>query len=112
MKILLDECLPRRLREDLPGHEVMTVTAMGWAGVKNGALLRLAEDSFDVFITVDRHIEYQQPLSQLGIAIVILTAVSNRHGTLRPLMPDVLVALETIQAGQVMQIGSGRTANP
>ena len=61
MRILLDECLPRRLRRGLPGHEVRTVQELGWAGTKNGALLRRAmAEGFEVFVTVDRNLEYQQ----------------------------------------------------
>lgn len=60
MRVLLDECVPRALRQDLPGHDVKTVGEAGWAGVKNGALLRLAETAFDVLLTVDRNLEYQQ----------------------------------------------------
>jgi predicted nuclease of predicted toxin-antitoxin system len=60
MRVLLDECVPRALRDELPGHEVRTVAEYGWAGVKNGELLRLAANSFDVLLTVDRNLEYQQ----------------------------------------------------
>jgi len=62
MNLLLDECLPRKLKDDLPGHAVSTVLEMGWAGTKNGTLLRLAETAFEVFITADRNVEYQQNL--------------------------------------------------
>ena len=60
MRVLLDECVPRALRDDIRGHEVQTVAEAGWAGVKNGELLRLAAAAFDVLITVDRNLEYQQ----------------------------------------------------
>jgi hypothetical protein len=60
MRVLLDECVPRALRNDIPGHEVRTVADIGWAGVKNGELLRLAAAEFDLLITVDRNLEYQQ----------------------------------------------------
>ena len=60
MRVLLDECVPRALRNDLPGHEVKTVAELGWAGVRNGELLRRAAAAFDVLITVDRNLEYQQ----------------------------------------------------
>jgi len=74
MKILLDECLPRQLRHDLPDHDVTTVAAMGWAGTKNGALLRLAASDFDVFITIDRNIAYQQRLQMPNMAVILLVA--------------------------------------
>ena len=60
MRILLDECVPRKLTRELPGHECRTVTEMGWAGIKNGRLLRLAENQFDVFLTADQNLQYQQ----------------------------------------------------
>jgi hypothetical protein len=62
MRVLLDECVPRALRDDIPGHEVKTVAEAGWAGVKNGELLRLAAAQFDLLLTVDRSLEYQQNL--------------------------------------------------
>ena len=104
MRVLLDECLPRKLREDLPGHEVSTVPEMGWRGVKNGVLLRLAEASFDVFVTADQGIEYQRSLVSTRLAIVILVALNNRLATLRPLMPGVLIALPNALPGDVVRI--------
>ena len=59
MRVLLDECVPRALRDDIPGHEVRTVAEAGWAGVKNGELLRLAAGQFDLLLTVDRSVEHQ-----------------------------------------------------
>jgi hypothetical protein len=105
MRILLDECMPRRLRRELPGHEVITVQEAGWAGRTNGELLRLAERQFDAFITVDRGIGHQQPLTRLNIAVIILAAPSNRLGHLRPLMPAVAAALEHVRPGHVVGIG-------
>ena len=66
MRVLLDECLPRRLRAELTGHDVSTVPEMGWAGVQNGELLSLAAATFDVFLTVDSSIEYQQDVPAFG----------------------------------------------
>ena len=60
MRLLLDECVPARLKRALPDHEVSTVVAQGWSGVKNGKLLRLASQGFDAFITVDKNLPYQQ----------------------------------------------------
>ncbi|MGB6362765.1 MAG: DUF5615 family PIN-like protein, partial [Thermoanaerobaculia bacterium] len=71
MRVLLDECLPRRLKHELPDHEVRTAPEMGWAGVENGELLRQASGEFDVFITVDRSLEFQQNLSDLAFGIVV-----------------------------------------
>src|SRR5689334_11861782 len=102
MRILLDECLPRQLRRDLIGHESATVGSMGWAGTKNGALLRRAESQFDVFLTADRNLQHQQNLQNLQIAIVVMVAADTQVETLRPLIPQVLVALQTIRPGEVI----------
>lgn len=104
MNVLLDECLPRRLKRELPGHAVSTVPEMGWAGTKNGALLHLAETTFEVFVTIDQNVAYQQNLRSVVLGIVILVAANNRLETLRPLMPQVAVALRTIQPGDLVRI--------
>ncbi len=106
MRVLLDECVPRKLRPELPGHEVKTVAEMGWSGMKNGALLRLEAAEVDVFLTVDQGIPYQQDLPGLDVALVIVRAPSNDINDLRPRMPEVLRALETIQPGQVVHVGA------
>jgi predicted nuclease of predicted toxin-antitoxin system len=99
MKVLLDECLPRRLRRTLPGHDVMTVPEAGWAGTKNGALLRLAETTFDVFVTADQNVEYQQNLRSTILGIIVLIAPNNRFLTLEPLMPAVPYCVTHICSG-------------
>lgn len=71
MRVLLDECVPRSLRRELPDPEVSTVAEAGWPGVKNGALLKLAAQAFDAVVTVDRNLQYQQNLAGLEIAVVI-----------------------------------------
>ena len=78
MRILLDEDLPRRLAALLVGHEVSTVQRSGWTGIKNGELLRLAATDFDVFVSMDGNLEFQQNVSALPIAVLIVQAVSNR----------------------------------
>jgi predicted nuclease of predicted toxin-antitoxin system len=100
MKILLDECIDRKLAKDFAGYEVKTVPQMGWAGVKNGQLLALAETEFDIFITVDRNLSFQQNLPQFDIAIIVLQASSNRLAELKPLVPKVLAILATAAKGQ------------
>jgi predicted nuclease of predicted toxin-antitoxin system len=107
MRVLLDECLPRRLRREWPDHEVQTVTEMGWSGKKNGELLRLmASQRFDVFVTVDRNLRHQQNLRSAGIGLVVLIAASNRIADLRPLAPSVQSALESIAPGDVVEISA------
>jgi predicted nuclease of predicted toxin-antitoxin system len=103
MRILLDECLPARLRRDLRGHEVQTVPRAGWAGIKNGTLLRLVANSgkFDVFLTMDKNLPHQQKLTGLPFAIVVLRARSNRFEDTHPLMPKVFRQLAGFQPGHV-----------
>ena len=100
MKILLDECVDRRFAKELPGHFVQTVPQAGWAGKKNGELLALAEKEFDAFITVDRNLVFQQNLTALNIAVVILQARSNRLADLVPLAPKVLSILPSVSKGR------------
>jgi len=99
VRILLDENLDWRLRRDLPGHEVESVPLIGWAGLKNGALLQRAEKQFDVLITMDNKMRYDQNLSRYAIAVIALEAVSNRLADTRPLMPKVLSLLASAKAG-------------
>jgi hypothetical protein len=105
MRVLLDECVPRALRNDIPGHEVKTVAEVGWAGVKNGELLRLAAAEFDLLITVDRNLEYQQNFEGLSLAVIVVHASSNDIAVLRPLMPAVLVAIAQMEPGVVAHVG-------
>ena len=107
MRVLLDECVPRRLRRELPGHEVFTVTERGWSGVKNGELLTLADAEFDVFLTVDQNLKYQQNLTAFHIAIILLTARNSRLQTLLPLAPELREALDRIKAGEFVRLGGG-----
>ncbi len=93
MRILLDECIDRRLAKEVVGHEVMTVPQMGWAAVKNGDLLTLAQDQFDVFVTVDRNLFFQQNSPQFNIAVVILQGLTNRLKDLQLLVPKLLTIL-------------------
>lgn len=104
MRILLDESVPRTLARELTGHEVQTVQRLGWAGLKNGALLQRATGEYDVLITGDRNLEYQQNLTRLQIAIVVLVATSNRIEALKPLVPELLRALISIRPGQIVHV--------
>jgi len=105
MKLLLDECLPRKLKNHLPGHECHTVPEAGWAGKKNGELLVLAENSgFEVFLTLDRGLEYEQNLKRRGIAIVLIAAESSQLADLLPRMPAVLDVVRSIRAGQLIHV--------
>lgn len=106
MKLLFDECIDRKFTREFVGYEVKTVPQMGWAGVKNGQLLALAEAEFDVFITVDRNLSFQQNLSQFNIAVIVLQAPSNRLAELKPLVPDVLAILATAAKGQATVVSA------
>ena len=86
MRLLLDESIPRKLRGYLPKHTVKTVVEMGWSGVKNGKLLALASNDFDVFVTVDQNLPYQQNLVTLPVSVVVFAAHSNELSALLPLV--------------------------
>jgi predicted nuclease of predicted toxin-antitoxin system len=87
MRLLLDECVPARLRRSLPLHEASTVGIEGWSGIKNGKLLALAAQRFDAFITVDKNLPYQQNTSALPVAVLVLDTLSNELPYLLPLIP-------------------------
>ena len=108
MKILLDECIDRRLAGDVTGHDVKTVPQMGWATIKNGELLALAEQAFDVFVTVDRNLSFQQHLPRYDIAVIILRAPTNRLKDLRPLLPKLLESLPTAKRGEALLVSGER----
>lgn len=105
MRLLLDECVPRRLRRELPGHDVRTVQEAGWAGVRNGALLRAADGQFEALLTVDQGVEHQQNFTGLRIGAVIMVALSNDIDDLRPLVPAALDALDGLQPGEIKRVG-------
>ena len=107
MKVLLDECVPRKLRRELAGHEVITVTERGWSGIKNGELLELAEAEFEIFLTVDQNLKYQQNLKAFNVGVILLVARNNRLKTLLPLMPEAREALENIKTGDFVRVGGG-----
>ncbi|MEQ1852089.1 MAG: DUF5615 family PIN-like protein [Chthoniobacteraceae bacterium] len=101
MRVLLDECLDWRLARSMPGHTVTSVQRMGWAGVKNGRLLALAEQQFDVFLTGDRNLSYQQDIPQFRIAVVVLAAPTTQLKDTLPLMPPLLAQLPQLQPGTI-----------
>jgi hypothetical protein len=105
VKVFLDECVDRRLARDIVGYDVKTATQMGWTAIKNGELLTLAARQFDVFVTVDRNLSFQQNLSSFQIAGVVLCAKSNRLADLRPLAPHLLAAIESAPRGAAQLVG-------
>jgi hypothetical protein len=104
MKILLDECTPRVLKRRLPGQDVSTVQEMGWAGLKNGDLLAAAEGHFDVFITSDKNLRFQQNLKKFSFAVLLLP--SNKVPIVVGLLPDIEAALTTIMPRDFVEIPS------
>jgi len=106
MKLLLDECVPRKLKFMLTrdGHECETVRDAGLSSKTNGEL-RLADGRFDVLVTIDKNIRYQQNLTGRRIAVMILDVRSNDISDITPLIPDALTALKSIGPGQIVQVG-------
>ena len=102
MKVLLDECTPRVVKKRLPMHDISTVQEMGWAGIKNGALLKLTEAQFEVFITTDKNLRYQQNLT--GRAFTVLVLPSNQVPVVERALPAVEAALQIIRAGDYIEI--------
>ncbi|MBK7002423.1 MAG: DUF5615 family PIN-like protein [Rhodoferax sp.] len=106
MRILLDESLPCDLAPLVVGHEVVTVQTAGWSGVKNGKLLALAATQFDLFLTADRNIEFQQNLKTLPIAIAVLRARNNRIQALELLLPELLQLLNHVVPRTLRKVGA------
>jgi hypothetical protein len=105
MRILLDECVPRPLLRELSMHDVHTVPEMGWSGTRNGQLLAaMAAAGFEVFLTVDQNLQFQQNLATSSVATIVLCAVSNRLADLLPLMPRVHTVLSSIRPGQHVEV--------
>ena len=110
MRVLLDEQLPRRLAGELTGHDVSTVQQQGWAGLKNGELLRpAAEQGFDVFLTADQNLQFQQNLKRARLSVIVLVAPSNTLEDLLTLVPRVLEAISRSRAGQLVRV-AGRNS--
>jgi hypothetical protein len=97
--------LPKKLKRLLPGHEVLTVVEKGWAGKRNGDLLVLAQAEFDALLTVDRNLRFQQRVARFEIGVIVLAAPNNTLEALQPLLPAVLLSLESLKNGQVLELG-------
>ena len=106
MRILLDECLPKGLKRERPGLTVRTVPEMGWASKRNGELLALADSQFDVFVTVDRNLSFQNDVHRFKVAVVVRRATGNRLADLRPLVPELIAAMAHVSPGGVFPVGS------
>ena len=105
MRLLVDECVPRKLKQDLVGHDVSTAREMGWSGKRNGELLAvMRQQRFEAFVTVDQNVEFQQNVRASGIAVIVIAARTNRLKELRPLVPAVLRTLSAIKPGELQRV--------
>lgn len=106
-RVLLDECVPRRLARDFPANTVSHVCDLGWQGLRNGRLLAvMREANIAVLVTVDRNLSFQQNIGASGIAVIVLHAPSNRRTDLLPLIASIMDLLPAVQAGQVYRLGA------
>jgi hypothetical protein len=105
VRVLLDEQLPLDLAALLQSHSVDTVAGRGWSGITNGELLRRMQGQYDVLLTMDRGIEFQQNLADVSLGVLLIRSVSNRLADLQPLVPAILDALSTLQPGELRRVG-------
>ncbi|MFN0140619.1 MAG: DUF5615 family PIN-like protein [Pyrinomonadaceae bacterium] len=104
MNLLLDECVTNDLKADLVGHNVSTINDAGFKGLKNGELLQAASATFDVLVTVDQNLQFQQNLKDFDVAILVLKARRSAYPFLKPLIPAALDALKLIEKGEIVVI--------
>ena len=113
MPVLIDESLPVELADELPGCYAVTVHDQDWLRLRNGVLLRAAVDAgFGVILTADSNLRYQQNLAKIGIAAVVVINVRNRIEDIRPLIPRIIEAINTIQTGNVIEIDGRPIRSP
>ena len=98
--------MPRSLVHHLVGHQVFTVPQVGWAGLKNGELLRRVDGNFDVFITGDQSLQFQQNLSTITFGIVVVAAPDNRVETFVGIADKILLAAESVVPGHVATVAT------
>ena len=104
MRVLLDGCVPSRLADELPDHEVKTAPAMGWADLDDGPLLNAMTERFDALVTVDKSLPKQQRIDNRPLAVIVLRAKTNRLADLLPHVPKLRTVLENAQPGRVYEI--------
>lgn len=102
MRILIDESLPRYLKQVLTDHEVFTVQEMDWAGIQNGELLEKAESNFQVFLTADKNLRYQQDLGKFSLAFIVFP--TNRLGVVKSLASRIKEILVSIKQGEIIEL--------
>ncbi|HVX87093.1 MAG TPA: DUF5615 family PIN-like protein [Phycisphaerae bacterium] len=107
MKLLLDEHFSHRLRRYFSGHDVFTVSYMGWRGTQNGALLaKAAAAGFDAVITMDAGIQYQQNLAALPCSVIVIQAESNAVEHVQPLIRAILQVLSDLRPQTIVRVGN------
>ena len=106
MRVLLDESIPVDFAQDLAALNAQTVIGLGWAGLKNGALLRQAVGQFQVLVTMDKNLQFQQNLAAHAIGVVLIRAHSNRLDDLRPLVPKIVDAVAASEPGRIRVVGA------
>ena len=106
MRILLDENFPVDFAKLFPDHDIQTVHSLGWSGIKNGELLRRAHSVCDVFVTLDRNLEFQQNIKMLPFGVVVVRSASNRMSDLIPHISSIIAAASKVSPGQVEQAGA------
>lgn len=104
MRVLIDNCIPRRLAPHIVGHDVLHVLDLGWGSLKDGELLAAADGKFDALVTVDRSLRYQQRIDNRTFGLLVLRVTSNRLQGMLPLVPALIAALNEVQAGEVREV--------
>ena len=105
LRILLDECVHSGVRSAFPGHTVQTVSQTGWLGTEDGKLLSFAQESFDVLVTIDRNLEYQNNIKKLRLGVVVARVRSNQIQAYLPIFDQPLVAVARVRNGEVVHVG-------
>ncbi len=103
-RVLLDENLPRKLRRELPAFTVRTVQEEGWTSFRNGELLSRAQSSFEVLLTADRRLQFQQNISRFDIGVVVIVTMNLRFRTILTAIEEIRSALEEVRAGEVISV--------
>ena len=103
-QVLFDENMPRKLRRDLAEFHIRTAQEEGWSAFKNGALLTRASETFDVLVTIDQRMRYQQNMPRFAIGVVVIEVPDTRFVHLRALVPDIRHAIDKVQTGQVLVV--------
>lgn len=104
-RVLFDEDVPRQLRRDLAGFAIRTVQEQRWSALKNGELLRTASSEFDVLLTADKNLQYQQNIPRFDIGVVVLASADTRLPSLQALLPEIRAAITDVAPGTVVRVG-------